>query len=188
MIDGRIADEKELVDRAIQGEASAFGLLYDRYQPALYRFIYLKVGHREEAEDLTHQVFLSAWQNIERFKDEGLPISSWLYRIARNRIIDHYRTKKTTYEFDEAADEALQRLEDVGDDTARKMALEEAYRALRKLPQEQQDILLMRFVEELTVPEIAAVLGKNQGTVRVLQHRALKSLKKALEQKRHEEE
>jgi RNA polymerase sigma-70 factor (ECF subfamily) len=187
MVDGRIADEKELVDRAIQGESSAFGLLYDRYQPAIYRFIYLKVGHREEAEDLTHQVFLKAWENIERFRNEGLPISSWLYRIARNRIIDHYRTKKTTFEFDEAVDEALQHMEDISDAAGKKMALEEAYSALRTLPQEQQDIILMRFVEELTVPEIADILGKNQGTVRVLQHRALKSLKKALEKQNHED-
>ncbi len=77
MIDG----DKQLIKRAIKGEASAFGSLYDKYQPQIYRFIYLKVGHREEAEDLTHQVFLKSWQSIDRFNFQGFPFSSWLMKL-----------------------------------------------------------------------------------------------------------
>src|SRR3989338_7246444 len=91
MVDG----EEKLIGRAIVGESSAFGLLYDGYQPKIYRFILVKVGHREDAEDLTHQIFLKAWQHVDDYEPRGLPFGSWLYQIARNQIVDFYRTKKT---------------------------------------------------------------------------------------------
>ncbi|MEY4731540.1 MAG: hypothetical protein RL681_486, partial [Candidatus Parcubacteria bacterium] len=97
MLDG----EKRIIQRAVKGEASAFGLLYDRYQPQIYRFIFLKVSRREEAEDLTHQVFLQALQHIGEYEDVGFPFTSWLYRIARNEVIDHYRTRKQAISLDD---------------------------------------------------------------------------------------
>ena len=90
-IDG---EEEQLIRSAVGGDSSAFGSLYDRYQPAIYRFIVVKVGSREEAEDITHHVFLSAWQKVRTYKHRGHPFSSWLYQIARNMVIDHYRSKK----------------------------------------------------------------------------------------------
>src|SRR3989344_5860742 len=90
MMDG----EDKLIKRAIRGGASAFGSLYDYYQPKIYGFVLIKVGRREDAEDLTHQVFLSAFLNVKSYKDMGHPFSSWLYRIARNQVIDFYRTRK----------------------------------------------------------------------------------------------
>src|SRR5437588_759346 len=90
MIDG----ETQLIEAAIRGESSAFGALYDHYAPKIYRFIVVKVTLREEAEDLTHQVFMHAWLNIGSYKRMGHPFSSWLYRIARNQVVDHYRTHK----------------------------------------------------------------------------------------------
>src|SRR3989344_7692880 len=92
MVDG----EEKILTLAIRGKASAFGSLYDHYQPRIYRFVAIKVGRREEAEDLTHQVFLNAWQSISGYKHLGHPFSSWLYKIARNSIIDNARTKKET--------------------------------------------------------------------------------------------
>ena len=86
--------EKNLINRAKSGEAKAFGLLYDHYIPQIYRFIYLKVTNREEAEDLTHQVFMKAWQNINNYEERGFQFSSWLYQISRNQVIDFYRQKK----------------------------------------------------------------------------------------------
>ena len=91
MLDG----EQSYVNSAIRGDSSAFGVLYDHYQPMIYRFVAVKVGRREEAEDITHQVFLSAWQNIKRYEHRGHPFSSWLYRIARNQVVDHYRGGRT---------------------------------------------------------------------------------------------
>ncbi len=178
MTDGQFDNEEQVLKRAIQGEASAFGLLYDKYQPRLYRFIYLKVSHREEAEDLTHQVFLNAWQNIQHFHDQGLPISSWLYHIARNKVIDYYRTRKYTANIDEVSEELFQDEHDPASQTHKKMLLEQITAVLHELTQDQQDIIIMRFVEELTNKEIARIMDKHIGTVRVLQHRALKHLQK----------
>lgn len=182
MKDGRNDNEKELLESAIRGEASSFGLLYDKYQPRIFRFIFLKVSQREEAEDLTHQVFLSAWQNIETFEDQGLPLTSWLYKIARNKVIDHYRTKKQVTSIDSIPDEILSiTTESSENELESKMGIEAVYKALRQLPSDYQEIILMRFVEELTPSEISKITGKNNGAVRVLQFRALRQLKKVLE-------
>ena len=86
--------EENLIKGASRGNTNDFDTLYSHYVAPIYRFIYMKVTHRQEAEDLTHEVFLSAWQNITRYKSRGFPFSSWLYQIARNRVIDHYRLRK----------------------------------------------------------------------------------------------
>lgn len=187
MVDARLTDEHEILKKAIAGESSAFGSLYDIYQPLIYRFIYLRVSHREEAEDLTHQVFLSAWQNIGSFQEQGLPVSSWLYQIARNRVIDHYRTKHTAIPLDDAAEDIHPSIDDIADSLETKIQLEQIRIALRSLHPDQQDIIIMRFVEGLSNTEVAVALKKNEGTIRVLQHRALRNLKKQLE-KNHETE
>ncbi|MFA6136281.1 MAG: sigma-70 family RNA polymerase sigma factor [Candidatus Paceibacterota bacterium] len=189
MLDGlsKKENEKDLAERAIMGEAPAFGLLYDRYQPGIFRFIYLKVGHREEAEDLTHQVFLSAWQNINSFKDQGLPISSWLYRIARNKVIDHYRTKKNLIDIEKVTEEVVVE-EKAGEETIKKMEIEVVYQSLSKLTPDQQEIIILRFVEELSYEEISKIIGKNQGAIRVLQFRAIRKLKKMIGKKENNQD
>ena len=176
MIDG----EKQLIERAIGGEAEAFGLLYDRYQPQIYRFIYLKVGHREEAEDLTHQAFLSAWQNIEHYEQRAHPFSSWLYRIARNLIIDQYRARKNKREQDleSIAELRSEHSPELIVDTSLRIA--NVKQALQKIHPDYQDIIIMRFIEEMEIKEIAAALGKSVGAVKVAQHRALQKLKETL--------
>ena len=87
MIDG----EEQLIRSAVGGDSSAFGSLYDHYQPMIYRFVVVKVGSREEAEDITHHVFLSAWTKVRTYKHRGNPFSSWLYQIARNLVIDLFQ-------------------------------------------------------------------------------------------------
>lgn len=174
MLDG----EHLIIKNAVRGEASAFGLLYDHYQPKIYRFVLIKVSHREEAEDLTHQVFLHAWQNIRRYEDLGFPFSSWLYQIARNQIIDHYRTKKRALRIEDLADAEIPPLEHSLTDMAdERRALDEVHRALRKLPADYQDVILMRFVEDLSLKDTAAALGKSEGAVKLLQHRAVRALR-----------
>src|SRR5271168_2768290 len=96
MIDG----EEKIVEKAVKGDSSAFGQLYDHYQPMIYRFVVVKVGRREEAEDITHQVFLSAWQGIKGYEHRGHPFSSWLYQIARNQVIDFYRSRRSDASID----------------------------------------------------------------------------------------
>jgi len=102
-----LEDERNLVARAKGGESEAFGLLYDFYMPRIYRFILFKVDRREEAEDLTHQTFLKAWESIEKYESRGYPFSSWLYRIARNNVIDQYRRSNPRISIEDISPELL---------------------------------------------------------------------------------
>lgn len=177
MVDGL---EKLIMD-AISGESSAFGLLYDEYQPRIYRFIYLKVSHREEAEDLTHQVFLNALEKINNFKigETASSFSGWLYQIARNKVIDHYRTKKITFDI-----ETIQIADGIANDKIldKNLEFEKIRKAIPRLTPIEQDVIIMRFVEELSPREVSAILNKSEGSVRLIQHRAIKNLKKILTQ------
>ena len=176
MLDG----EKRIIQRAKRGEASAFGLLYDRYQPQIYRFIFLKVSRREEAEDLTHQVFLQALQHIGEYEDVGFPFTSWLYRIARNEVIDHYRTKRQAISLDDVAPEYFATLDRAMEDAERRMDVRRVTDALKQLKPEYQDVIIMRFIEDLSPKEIAVALQKSEGAVKLLQHRAVKQLQQLL--------
>jgi len=177
MLDG----EKKLISDAVKGRPSAFGSLYDHYHSKIYRFVLVKVSHREEAEDLTHQVFLSAWQNIATYKYRGSPFGSWLYQIARNKIIDHYRAKRPAVELENADEEYfLSSDEDLDSSIDASLNMEQVMSAIRELKPLYQDVIIMRFVEELSPKEVAAALGKTEGAVKLLQHRALKELKKLL--------
>ncbi len=176
MIDG---EEKIIIKNAISGEASAFGLLYDRYQPQIYRFIYLKVSHREEAEDLCHQVFLTAWQNIGNYKHRGFPFSSWLYSISKNKVIDYYRANKIFVNIENIQiEDNKNRSEKILDE---KINLENVKEAIKKLAEKEQDIIIMRFIEGFSPKETAKILEKSEISIRVAQNRAIKKLKKILE-------
>lgn len=175
MLDGEV----HIVKRAVRGDSSAFGLLYDHYHPKIYRFVMVKTSHREEAEDLTHQVFLKAWQNIRRYKHLGFPFSSWLYKIARNQIADYYRTRRVELRIEHIGPEheALQ----AGDEhLAGILEAERVRRAIVELKPEYQDVIIMRFIEDISIRETAAALERSEGAVKLLQHRAIKELRKAL--------
>jgi len=174
-------DEIEVINRAKEGDSESFGKLYDCYITQIYRFVYLKVQSKQDAEDLTHQVFLKAWQNIHTFNSQGFPFSSWLYRIATNSVIDFYRVHRKHANIDEIQEEYLAR--DDSPETKVDIALEiDAVRvALLKLEHDQQNVIVLRFVNNLTTKEIAESLDKTEGAIRVIQHRALKSLRKQLE-------
>lgn len=174
MIDG----DKNLIERAIKGESSAFGLLYDKYQPQIYRFVYLKVSHREEAEDLTHQVFLKSWQNISEYKFQGFPFSSWLYRIARNQIIDHYRTKKINLDIEEIDEPKIENSSAKTIDN--NSDIKKIRKAIKQLNPKQQDVIILRFIEELSIKETASALKKTEIAVKLLQYRAIKNIKNIL--------
>ncbi|MEK7553421.1 MAG: sigma-70 family RNA polymerase sigma factor [Patescibacteria group bacterium] len=173
MIDG---EEKLIIKNAINGEASAFGLLYDRYQPQIYRFIYLKVSHREEAEDLCHQVFLTAWQNIGNYKHRGFPFSSWLYSISKNKVVDYYRANKISINIENIQiEDNKNRSEKLLDE---KINLENVKEAIKKLTDKEQNIIILRFIEGFSPKETAKILKKSEISIRVAQNRAIKKLKK----------
>ncbi len=176
MIDGELS----LIKQAQKGDKEAYGQLYDHYIAPIYRFVLVKVTDKDEAQDLTHEVFLSAWQNLKNYKHQGFPFSSWLYQIARNKVIDHYRTKKIhsdVYELDEDLVKVVGAVEsnlDIG------LAMDHVKTALSRLSEEQQDVIVMKFIEDLSNEEIANIMGKSEGAVRLLQHRAVNNLKEIL--------
>lgn len=174
------SSEGELVHRAIQGDAEAFGDLYMLHLDKIYRYIFYKVGNEREAEDLTEQVFLNAWEAIEGYRHRGYPFSSWLYRIAHNVVIDYYRTGKEEEPLDAAvftlADENLKPEELL----AQRVEVTRLREAIAQLPEKKQELILLRFVEGLSHAEVAQILGKSEGSCRVMQHRALSALSKIL--------
>ncbi|MBI2010833.1 MAG: sigma-70 family RNA polymerase sigma factor [Candidatus Colwellbacteria bacterium] len=180
-----LEDEQELVKRAKGGEAEAFGLLYDYYLPKIYRFVLLKVSHREEAEDLTHQTFLKAWQNIDQYDFRGHSFGSWLYRIARNAVIDYHRKGRISpaFSLDDFELELPGQERSPEELLESRLETETILEAIRELKEIEQEVLLMRFVEELNTKEVAEIVKKTEGAVKLIQHRALKSLAKLLDEK-----
>jgi len=179
-----LENEQNLIKKAIGGDKEAFGLLYKHYQPQIYRFIYIKVSERAEAEDICHQVFLKAWQSIERFSYQKLPLSSWLYRIARNQIIDVYRTKKIELSLERVKEVAVDN-PGIEKEIDSKKEIEKIRKALKQLKPEQQDVIIMRYIEEMSPKEIALALKKTPTAVRIIQHRALKNLRQILEKQQY---
>ncbi len=178
-------EEITLIQKAQSGESEAFGILYDTYLPKIYRFILLKVSKKTDAEDLTHQVFLSAWQNIRTYRFQGNPFSSWLYKIAHNAVIDFYRTQKPSIDIELVSEDSFAHLPDLENELDRGMELIQIRHALTQLKPDEQSILIMKFVDELSNKEIAETLHKTEGAIRVIQHRALKQIKKIINESRN---
>ena len=177
MLDG----EEKLIKSAVKGNSSAFGDLYDHYQPMIYRFIVVKVSRREEAEDITHQVFMSAWQNIGGYQHRGYPFSSWLYQIARNQVIDYYRGKKGDVSIDAIDPEQFAATASADFAIPLQLEMERVRKAMKQLKPDYEDIIILRFIEDLSLKETAAALGKTEGAVKLMQHRAMNELKKLLQ-------
>lgn len=182
---GRRAQEElqRLVQRASQGDAEAFGKLYDLHLDAVYRYVYYKVNEASEAEDLTSQVFLKAWEAIPRYEWRQIPFSHWLMRLARNAVIDHYRTTRTHGELDE---DLVSRDPDPQGEYLRGERLKGLEAAIRRLPEDQRTVVVLRFIEEMDYAELADLMGKSQGALRVIQHRALAALRRILEREGEE--
>ena len=177
--------EYKIIRRAKNGSANDFGLLYDHYIAQIYRFVLLKVSHKQEAEDLSHEIFLSAWKNIERYYDRGLPFSSWLYQIARNKIIDYYRVKKEAVAIDNVSENEFAIKNVLNEDLDHNSAIKKVKSYFQYLSEEQQNVIILRFIEDLSPAEIANAINKSEGAVRIIQHRAIKQLKKVFDQEQN---
>lgn len=168
-----------LVRRAVEGDSGAFGALYDRYLGRVYRYIYYRVGRVEEAEDLTEEVFLKAWEAIGRYREQGVPFAAWLMRLAHNHVVDHFRTRRPTAPLVDTMAVGTPGPQALAE---QRLAAEAVLRAMRGLTSEQQQVLMLRFIEGLDHGEIAAIVGKNEGAVRALQFRGLAALRAAMGQ------
>ncbi|MFA7171540.1 MAG: RNA polymerase sigma factor [Candidatus Paceibacterota bacterium] len=180
-----LSGEKTILERAQRGDTDAFEQVYDFYVPKIFRFIFLKIGNKENAEDLTSETFMRFWSYIRKEKINKESAEPILYKIARNLIIDFYRKKEIiTMEIDEAiVNQVSVQQKAFIDKMINREEIKEMMSSLREIRDEYQEIIILRFVEELKIEEIAEITGKTKGSVRVLSHRALKSLEKVMKLK-----
>lgn len=173
-------DEQGLLRQALNGDAEAFGDLYLRYLDPIYRYIYFRVGSHDEAEDLTEEVFVRAWEALPTFTPRGQPFTSWLYRIAHNLVVDYRRRQKPLPMSEESLRTVTAQTPTPEEAVARSQEAEALIAALRELDDEEQHVIVLRFVQDLSHSEVAAIIGKSEGASRVIQHRALTKLQRAL--------
>ncbi len=178
-----LTNERQLVLQAQAGNAEAFGQLYDAYMERIYRFVYFRVEDQQTAEDLTSQVFLRAWNNLDRFRLGRTPYLAWLYTIAHNAVIDHYRTRKVTTALEDVRLSQPDYAEVVENDIDFAVEMKSIKSAMQTLTDDQQQVLTLKFIEGMSNDEIARHLGKREGAVRALQMRGLRALAKQLEEK-----
>ncbi len=171
--------EQEIVSRA-QLNPVSFAPLYDHYFPKIYNYIYNKVNNSQLAEDLVSETFYKALANIKRFQWQDRSFASWLYTIARNQVIDQFR-KRNPVLLDNNIEMTDQTEKGPEEKVIQDVTREELLKAIRTLSPDQQDALLLRYQEDLTIKEIAVVLGKNEGAVKALLFRGLRSLRKKME-------
>jgi RNA polymerase sigma-70 factor, ECF subfamily len=178
-----LANERQLVLQAQAGNSEAFGQLYDAYMERIYRFVYFRVEDQQTAEDITSQVFLKAWSNLDRFQFSRTPYLAWLYTIAHNAVIDHYRTRKVTTALDDVQLSQPDHSEAVENDIDLTVEMRSVKSVLQTLTDDQQKVLTLKFIEGMSNNEIARHLGKREGAIRALQMRGLQALAKQLEEK-----
>jgi len=175
----QVRREEELIRRAQEFDQEALGWLYELFYPKLYNYAYLQLGSVQQAEDLASEVLLRVLESLKGYRFRGVPLSAWVFRIARNYLIDLNRRRQrrpqvSLYEgipSDEVSPHAA---------AERAIAQSELRLALTKLTEEQRQVIILKFVECMDNASVARVLGRSQGAVKSLQHRALVSLRKIL--------
>ncbi len=168
-----------LVQQAREGDLQAFGTIFDTYHAPVYRFVASRVGRPSDAEDLTQLVFVKALEALPRYAARGVPFGGWLFRLARNTVIDHVRTRREYVELEAATHRAT---EDAGPEAVAALRddLDAVARALEKLTEDQREVIALRFFAGLSAREAAEAMGRQEGTIRGLQFRAIGALRRSL--------
>jgi RNA polymerase sigma-70 factor (ECF subfamily) len=165
--------EEQLLVEAARRDPGRFGELYEAYFDRVYAYVMRRVRNRHAAEDVTSEVFQQALASVGRFEWRGVPFAAWLYRIARNAVIDHVKRV--------AREGPLEAVESVADpETPQLEHHARLHRLVEALPQDQRRVVSMRFVEQKTIREIARELGRSEGAVKQLQFRALSTLRERM--------
>jgi RNA polymerase sigma-70 factor, ECF subfamily len=180
--DGHDINDNTALSRASQGDSEAFGILYARYVEKIYNYIYYRTGNIIDAEDLTARVFYRAMTHITNYKNTGVPFSAWLYRIAHNLVANWHRDNQRRKEVP---------LEDPvinlprGDYPDAKIVhhqeLEGLLKVIRRLSPERQQLIILKFVEDMSNVEIALIMGRSEGAIKSLYHRTLLTLRNNIE-------
>jgi len=173
-------DEADLILKAKQN-GKHFGELYERYVRRIYTYIYYRTGNHEDAEDLTSRVFHKAFIHLSNYEHQGLPLSAWLYRIAHNIVANWYRDqgRRKTTSLEESTRHSAD--EEPGAVAERSAENEQLMGMIRRLPSERQQILILKFAEDLSNAEIGRILGRSEGAIKSLYHRTLLALRKEME-------
>lgn len=169
----------ELVRAAKSGDTGAFGELYRRYLDPIYRFIRSRVSTETDAEDITEMVFLKAFEALDRYEERGAPFGAFLYQVARNTLVDYYRSAEPLEALD-AADTHSDSSPDAEKRVIDRESVSKVEAALASLPEHYQEVIRLRLMMDLPTDQVAAWMNRKPNSVRVLQHRALKALRDAL--------
>jgi RNA polymerase sigma-70 factor, ECF subfamily len=180
---GELATVMEIVARAQEGDADAFGELYDRYVDVVYRYIYYRVSNVTLAEDLTSETFIRALRRISSYTWQGRDFGAWLVTIGRNLIADHFKSGR--YRLELATSDLVEAGADKSEEGPENEVLNAItnatlLEAVKTLGAEQQECISLRFLQGMSVAETAAIMGKNEGAIKALQYRAVKSLSRLL--------
>ncbi len=170
---------ERLVEAARSGDPEAFGALFDRYHAPVYRYVVARVGRPSDAEDLAQLVFVKALEALPRYEARGVPFGGWLFRLARNVVIDHIRTRREHTTLDLIVERST--TDDGPDELAvLRQEMDSVAAALRRLTPEQREAIELRFFAGLSAKEAAVAMGRQEGTVRGLQFRAIAALRRDL--------
>jgi RNA polymerase sigma-70 factor (ECF subfamily) len=158
--------EDDVLARASQGDKDAFGELYEHYTERIFNYVYYRTGNVHDAEDLTARVFQRAMNHIRNYTDRGIPFSAWLYRIAHNLVANWHRDRSRKQEIPAKGDHPETTL-------VRTEQQDALLRLIRRLPSERQNLLILKFVENMSNAEIGQIMGRSEGAVKSLYHRTL---------------
>ena len=174
-------EEKRLLRLAQKGDADAFAELYRAHVQTIFRYVYHRVSDTHLAEDLTGDVFTKALEGLSAYRERGKPFVAWLYRIAHARVVDHYRrVERRPVESDVEA-EPIPITPNMDEGILRRQAARALREAIAELTDEQQQVIVLRFIEGQRLEMVAEIMGKNANAIKALQHRALRSLASRLE-------
>ncbi|PKQ28096.1 MAG: RNA polymerase subunit sigma-70 [Candidatus Anoxymicrobium japonicum] len=175
------AGVRNLVKRAKNRDPESFGMLYDEYVDQIFRYVYYKVGNVTESQDLTGQTFLKAFENIDSYEMRDVAFSSWLYQIAHNLIVDFFRreSKQERVPFEDNPPTVSPHGNPV-EAVISDMESERLYKAMRKLTHNQREVLILKFIDNLSNAHIAEIMGVSVGAVKSTQKRGLLSLNRIL--------
>lgn len=178
--------EEALVERAKEDPA-AFGILYERYVKKIYSYIYYRTGNHHDAEDLTARTFYRALSNIDGYVNRGVPFSAWLYRIAHNLVANWHRdrSRRQVLSLEELILTSRRKVDPLQQVEANEKE-ETLLQAIRYLPADRQQLLILKFVEKMSNAEIGQVMGRSEGAIKSLYHRTLIALRKELEKRSFE--
>jgi RNA polymerase sigma-70 factor (ECF subfamily) len=175
-------NDDQALENAVQGDADAFSVLYERYVTRIYNYIFYRTGNPYDAEDLTERVFLRALGHIQTYNNRGIPFSAWLYRIAHNLVANWHRDNSRRKEVP-LDDQKNLHLKIDHPELAMVISQDQEMllKVIRGLPEERQQLIILKFVEHLSNAEVAMIMGRSEGAIKSLYHRTLQTLREEIE-------